>query len=244
VVRVTGPARRWLLAAAAALIAAWMLAPSGVPIYDGLQNPDEPYRWVSPPAGSKQNGPPTSATATVAVRNGLNNAAYANSHESGPQISVYLPPGAFHVPAGASAITLTATPVAASSPLPTDGTIWSNVYRITATAGAKSVPVTGSGAQAPTIQMRAPSGQQPGPVFEHRISTGWQQSKTLRIGNDIYQTQATALGDWALVRLAHPASGTGGGGVNVGLLVAGIVVLVVAGLLIAIRISRTRRAAG
>jgi hypothetical protein len=243
---VTRSVRRWLLTAVAGLAAAWIVAPAAVPIYDGLSNPDEPYRYVVAPPWPhlKQNGPPTNAVGQVAVRNGRSGAAYVNSHESGPQVSIYVPPGALRVPAGATQITVTATPLAPSAPLPRDGTIWTNVYHVSAAAGgSQDVPVVGRGALSPTIQMRAPSAQQPGPVFEHRTSTGWQQLKTLRVGNDVYQAQAPTFGDWALVRLAHPATAdSGGSGPNVGLLAAGIAVLVVVGAIVAIRFSRTRRA--
>ena len=87
--------------------------------------------------------------------------------------------------------------------------------------------------------MRAPTGNQPGPVFEHRGAGGWTQFPTLRVGTDIYQTQAPVFGDWALVQL-NAATKASSSGINVGLLTAGIAVLVIAGIIIAIRISRTR----
>ena len=239
----TRSARRWLLVAIAALAAAWVVAPSAVPIYDGLSNPDEPYRYVQAPAGAKPTTPPTKAVGTVAVNRGTSGAAYVNSHENGPQVSIYVPAGALGVPSGAASVSVTATPLAPSPPLPRDGTIWGNVYRVSATAGSQAVRIVGSGAQTPTIQMRAPSGQQPGPVFEHRTSSGWQRMTTLRVGNDIYQSQAPAFGDWALVRLAHPDASVSSGGINGGLLGAGIAVLVLAALIFGIRLSRTRRAA-
>lgn len=237
----TRSGRRWLLATLAALLAAWTLAPAAVPIYDGLQNPDEPYRYVHAPAGATPTKPPTIAKATITLRGGVTNAAYANSAESGPQVSIYLPPGALEAPPGAADVTVTATPLAPSPPLPSDGTIVTNVYRLTATAGGRPVQVRGTGDQAPTIQMRAPTARQPGPVFEHRTAGGWVQVHTLRVGNDVYQATAGTFGDWALVQLRQSSTG-GGGGVNVGLLAGGIAVLAVAGLLLAIRLSRTRRA--
>lgn len=236
--------RRWALAAVAGLCLAWVVTPAAVPIYDGLSNPDEPYRYVAPPAGSARTPVPTNAVATVAVSRATNVTAYANTAENGPQLSLYLPSGALTAPAGATSITVTGLPLAASPPLPHDGTIVTNVYRIAATVGSRPVPVVGRGAQAPVLQMRAPSAQQPGPVFEHRTGSGWVQVKTLRVGNDVYQASAPAFGDWALVRLAHqPGTSGGGGGVNGGMLAAGIAVLVLAGAILAIRVSRTRRAA-
>jgi len=68
---------------------------------------------------------------------------------------------------------------------------------------------------------------------------GWTQFPTLRVGTDIYQTQAPVFGDWALVQL-NAATKASSSGINVGLLTAGIAVLVIAGIIIAIRISRTR----
>jgi len=232
---------RWVVAAVAALLAAWVLAPSAVPIYDGLSNPDEPYRYVQPPPDAKAKKPPTTARTSLPVRSGLTAAAYANSAETGPQISLYLPAGAIRAPGGASSVVVSAEPMAPSAPLPRDGAIVTNVYRITATAGGTQAAVVGTGNQEPTLQMRAPDARQPGPVFERRTATGWERMKTLRVGNDIYQTQAPAFGDWALVRLA--SSKSSGGGLNMGLLAGGIAFLALAGIIITIRAVRSQRTA-
>src|SRR3954451_17434124 len=120
-----------------AVLAAWMLAPASVPVFDGIGQPDEPYRYVDPPATAKTTKQPTTATVSVPVRNGRSVAEFANSAESGPQISVYIPPGALEVPAGATSITITATPLAPKAPLPTDGDIVTNVYQVTARADGK-----------------------------------------------------------------------------------------------------------
>ena len=230
--------RRWLLVAAIALIVAWVLAPAVTPIYDGIGNPDEPYRWVKPPANAKSTKQPTTAEKLVAVSNGFSTAQFANTGESGPQLSLYLPPKALQVPAGTTSITVEAKPLAPAAPLPKDGTILTNVYHLTATAGGQPVSVTGTGPSEPSLQMRAPSGQQPGPVFEHRTTNGWQRSRTIRVGVDVYQTQAPVLGDWALVQLSTGAKS--GGGINWGLLGGGIAVLLVAILVMVIRLARTR----
>ena len=238
---------RWLVASFAALLVAWLLAPAVVPIYDGVSFPDEPYRYVQSPDG-KPTKPPTTAKATVQVNaQGLSAAAYSNSAEQGPQIVLYVPAGSLKAPAGATSIQVSETPLAPSAPLPTDGTIVSNVYRVAATAAAGPVQIVGkSENQLPTLQMRAPSAKQPGPVFEHRTSSGtWQRADTLRVGQDIYQASAPQFGDWALVQLtsAPKTSGAGnGGGINVGLLAAGIGLLALAGIILAIRMSRSRRA--
>jgi hypothetical protein len=228
--------QRWLLVAAVALALAWVIAPTVTPIYDGVGQPDEPYRWVKPPSNAKTTKAPTAAQATVAVTGGFSTAQFANTSEVAPQISLYLPPKALQVPTGATSIAVEVKPLAPTAPLPKDGTIVTNVYHLTATAGGQSVQVIGTGPSEPSLQMRAPTAQQPGPVFEHRTATGWQRVRTLRVGVDIYQAQAPVLGDWALVRLSTSA---GGGGINWGLLAGGIAVLAVAIFVMVIRLART-----
>ena len=235
VVAVTG--RRWLMGGLAAVLATAALAPAAVPIYDGIGNPDEPYRYVKPPASAQTTKAPTSASIVVPVHGSTSVAEYANTGESGPQLSLYLPLGAIQVPAGVSSVTVTATPTAPSSPLPTDGTIVTNVYRITATANGKDVSVVGSGKRQPTLQMRAPSGQQPGPQFEYLTSSGWKPQQTIRVGVDVYQAQVPGLGDWALVQ-RKSATASSGPGINWGFLGGGIALLLVAGLIVVVRVRR------
>jgi hypothetical protein len=243
-------AKRWTLAAVAALFAAWTVAPSSLPIYDGPLQPDEPYRYVAPPPGYRQTPPPTTATATLKVMNGRNVGGYANSAETGPQVVVYIPPGALSFPGGTANITVTATPVAPSPPLPKDGTISTNIYRIAATAPAGPVTIVGKGNQEPVMLLRAPSGKQPGPKFEHRVGNGWQLiTKTARYGNDIYQSPLPAFGDWALVQLKDSGADSSSNQSAAGRILhnpvfwVGVVILVLAVLLLAIRTTRTRRSA-
>jgi hypothetical protein len=242
---VTGRSRprlgRRVLAAVAVLLVAWLVAPAAVPIYDGGPQADEPYRYVDVPNGWSQKGAPTTAKFPVPVRNGLSTAGFANSAEFGPQVSVYVPAGSLQAPAGATTITVTATPSAPTPPLPTDGKVVTNVYTIAATAPGGDVTFVGKGpSQTVTLQMRAPSARQPGPTFEHLVGGHWQRSQTIRVGQDIYQTFAPQLGAWALVQTK--TSG-GGSGVNVPLLVTGIAVLVLAGIIVGVRVTRSRGAA-
>lgn len=235
----TRTGRRWVLAGLAGLFAAWMAAPAAVPIYDGLANPDEPYRYVNPPPTAKTTKAPTAAQGILNVKDGHSSPQFVNTREQGPQLSLYVPSGALQVPAGATSITVTATPLAPSAPLPDDGTIVTNVYRITATANGQDLSVIGTGKFAPSLQMRAPDGRQPGPVFEHRTANGWERVGTARYGVDIYGAAIPSLGDWALVKLTHPPSSGSGGGVNIALLAGGIGILVVSVAVFAIRLRRT-----
>jgi hypothetical protein len=238
-------ARRWLLLSVLGLVLAWIVAPAVVPIYDGIGNPDEPYRFVKPPPGVSAGKPPTTAKVTLPVHNGVSEAGYANSAENAPQVSLYLPSGALGVSASATSVIVTAQPQAPSSPTPSDGTIASNVYRIAASAGGQAAPVKGTGNQAPTLQMRAPSAQQPGPVFERVVNGKWTDVRTLRVGNDIYQTQLSGFGDWALVQPngTITSGSSGGGGVKLGLLIPGIAVLVLAAVIGTVRAVRLRQVA-
>lgn len=245
--------RRWAAVCIAALAAAWVAAPATVPLYDGPGFPDEPYRYVSPPAGYRSTPPATDAKQTLQVRNGLSTAAFVNSAERGPQISVYVPPTGLKPPAGTTTITVTATPLAPSSPLPTDGRIVGNVYKFAATTdqGGEVAIVGNSDTSMPVIQMRSPSTQPPLPVFEYLSPNGWhqvsgvkvagKQVKTLRVGQDIFQTFAPKFGDYALVVLNKQPSAGGGGGVNWALLGPGIGILAVVALIAPIRIARSRR---
>lgn len=231
--------RRWLMTGLAAVFVTAALAPAAVPIYDGIGNPDEPYRYVKPPSNAQTTKQPTTASVAVPIHGTTSVAEYANTGENGPQLSLYLPLGALQAPSGASSVTVTATPTAPSGVLPKDGTIVTNVYRLSADAGGQSVSVVGSGKREPTLQMRAPSGRQPGPVFEHRTSSGWQREQTIRVGVDVYQSQVPALGDWALVQLTSNSSAASGGpGINWGFLGGGIALLVVAGLIVVVRVRR------
>lgn len=171
-----------------------------MPIYDGIGNPDEPYRYVNPPPGYRDTEPPTAATGVLKVSHGQSGSAQINSAEYGPQIALYVPVGAFAAPVDDTHVSVTAEPVAPPHTLPEDGTIEGNVYRVTATAPDGAVDLIGFANQAPVLDLRAPTAQQPGPVFEHFAEGKWTSYQTSRIGTDIYRTRMDALGDWALVR--------------------------------------------
>ncbi|HWG74541.1 MAG TPA: hypothetical protein VG184_10870 [Acidimicrobiales bacterium] len=179
-----------LVVGVAVLITAWLLfLPRSVTLYDGLGFPDEPYRYVHPPTGYQHTPPPTGARATV---KSPGSAVSLMSAEQGPQISVRLRGGSLQFPAGGGAL-VTVAPLGAPAAQPAVGHIVGNVYRVSSTA---VLAPRGGG----TIQMRAPTAGQPGPVFEVLTSAGWQPRPTNRVGNDIYQAQFNRFGEWALVQ--------------------------------------------
>ena len=207
-----------------------LLSPSAVPVYDGLGAPDEPYRYVAPPAGAPRTAAATTASATSPLVGGRSSFGLnVASAEQGPQVSVYLPPKALAATGGS--VLVTATPLAPSDQ-PPGARIDGNVYDVRFRAAG---PVTmTSGAALAQILLRATTGKQPGPVFEHRAAAGqaWKQLPTTRAGVDLYVTSFRAPGQYALAFTS--TSGKGGGGsshlplvlLGVGVLVAVVVVVV------------------
>jgi hypothetical protein len=216
----------WLFTAAAALLAAWLVAPAAVPLYDGIGFPDEPYRFVEPPAGYRTTPPPTKAFGSVPAvtpdgRSANGQDLYAKSAEQGPQVEMYVSKGGLTGPAIARSYRISAVPVApgrrtaAGPPAGGGPRIDGDVYRVT--TGCSSLPSTNPGpvpAKANCrvkiipngsrrfawIALRATSTRRPGPVFLYRPtpSATWQRLPTDRAGNDIYATTLRGDGDYAL----------------------------------------------
>jgi hypothetical protein len=243
--------RRWvaLPVAAAGLVLAWLVAPAAPPLYDGVGFPDEPYRYVSRPAGNLPvTQPPGAVARRMPVVSGDTTDGFnSSSDEQGPQISVFVPTGTLRAPKGAHSILLRAEPRAPDGPAD-GGTADGNVYRITATSDAGSPSVAATADKIEVI-IRATTARQPGPVMEYRKlgARSWTRLPTSRYGNDVYAAAARGFGDYALV-FAHsppgasrPASRTGASRYTFALIVAGLILLLGAAV-IGIRVARTRRA--
>lgn len=143
---------------------------------------------------------------------------YVNTAEVGPQASLYFPAGSLALPPGTRLLLLSVTPEAPTSGVRLDGRITGNVYRVAATADAEPISLRPQSGR-PSLQLRAPSSRQPGPVLEHRDATGWHRTvRTTRTSVDTYQAEINALGDWALVQLTSGAPSSNESGVNADLL--------------------------
>jgi hypothetical protein len=226
--RLTGrrPGITWWVSALVLVTVGWLVTPQAVTVYDGVGQPDEPYRYVSAPPGAKVSvKAPTGAKAVFPVAAGVNPMDQTLvSTESGPQVSVFLPEGGLNAASGT--ITATVTPEAATDP-PTGGRLDGNVYRLSITN--PTGPVTA------TIYLRATTAAQPPPVIEHRSAEGqaWRPLKTSRVGNEIYLALIHASGDYGVVFQRAPArpdaaaTDTGGShqGLIVGLLVSFLLLL-------------------
>lgn len=193
------------LAVLVALLAAiWLIAPpAGVPLYDGVGFPDEPYRSV-PAQGDTP--PATSAEARIALKRGVNpGGQVANSAEQGPQISVFAPPQAFQVATTAdSLLVVRAEPVIPVKPPP--GRLQSNVYRLTLTSPAGPVTVNPK-AQPIGMALRAVAVAEAAlPVMHFRPDpeSPWRALKTKRVGEDAFAGSGPAAGDYVLAPPPQP----------------------------------------
>ena len=223
---------RW--AAAALLVSVgWLVTPQAVPVYDGVSAPDEPYRYVAPPAGARKTAPPTAGTASSPVSEGSNTDGMSvQSAEQGPQVSLFVPPKS--LASKGTAVVVTTTPKAATDQ-PPGARIDGNVYAIAITD--KSGPVTLIAAQAAiaTLYLRATTSTQAGPTMEYR-STGtgsWKALHTTRGGQDVYVSSFVGVGDYAL---AFPTSGKAGGSSLLPfVLLGGFVLLIVVVVVVRLR---------
>lgn len=217
------PARRRWAAGALLIVAGWLASPHAVPIYDGVGNPDEPYRYVAAPAGATKTAGATSASAQSPVRAGSStNGMSVQTSEVGPQFSLFVPPKALG--AAGDRVEVQVVPLApADQPAPS--TIDGNVYAVTLTSDTGPVTLTKDAALA-TLYLRATTQRQPGPVMQHRPqpTAPWKALDTSRGGLDVYVSSFVGAGEYALA--FPPGKAASGGGLPLVLL--GVPVLLVA----------------
>ena len=225
-----------MLTAAAVVTLGYLVTPGAVPIYDGVSQPDEPYRYVIAPAGVKVGGTPTGAVGRSAVAGGISTSGLSlGTAETGPQFSAYLPNGALAAAGGT--VQVKVTPKAPTDP-PPGALIDGNVYQVTFVAPGGPVTLTKAAALA-SIYLRATTSRQPGPVMEHRAATGqpWTALGTSRAGQDAYASAFVGPGDYGLV-FSSSRSSKSGPPVLTLLLGSGIALL--AGVVLVIRRRTTR----
>jgi hypothetical protein len=243
---------RLLVVALGLLAVAWLRAPrwSSPPLYDGVAFPDEPYRYVTPPPNAPKTAAPGSAFGETKVLNGHSGVLFAGSNEQGPQVQLVINEGESTGPSGATVIRVRAEPIAATAQ-PSDGTIWGNVYRLTAasdTGPAQIHRATNSNTQ---IVLRAPVGPEPQPVMEYDDGTGWRRLQTTRVGNDVYSAAIPGVGDYALVTspgqpqpvpgaAVSGSGGIGSGGIDRWILIPGVALAILLAAMAAIRWWRSK----
>lgn len=207
--------RRWL--AGLALLSLGLLAsPGAVPIYDGVGQPDDPYRYAG------RTPAPVAVSTTAKVVGSSSAALQLQSAETGPQVLIDLAAGAFS--ATSLDITLSATPLSPDGAAPR-GTFDGNDYRVVASAGATLKPEVAQG----FLFLRAAVMTKPSPVIVHRTTPTdpWKEVTTTLSGRDVLSTPFRELGDYAVIRLPGSKPLTAGGLsiVRVLLLGAGVLAL-------------------
>jgi hypothetical protein len=204
----------------------WLASPSAVPVYDGVGQPDQPYRYVG------REGSPPAVTVTVKAQGGVSGPINLQSAESGPQVLLDLAAGAFRTTG--AVVRLTSTPVAGDGQQAPQGTVDGNVYRFTVSSGAALQPDVAQG----FLFLRAAEMTRPDPVVVHRDGPGgaWEKVRTTRTGRDVLSAPFRALGDYAVVDLpgSKPLSASGSGLSTTRLLLlgGGVLLMVVVAVLV------------
>jgi hypothetical protein len=227
-----GPGLGALAVGAAIAALAQLALPHGVPLYDGVIIPDA-YRFLSP--GPGQAGQPTSYSADLPVSSGQSPQITAATTENPPQAQLIALAGTFTVPAGATTVHVSITPVAAVAPM-TTGALSGNVYRVAVT-GPDGAELAISGSQRPTLAMRGAAPLADAAIARDR-NDQWQRLDAVANASlAVYTVEPDALGDFAIVDLS------GGGPSSTDLVIAGTVVIVIAAIAFwAFRTWRRRRA--
>ncbi len=188
-----------LLLAGLSVITVASFSHATVPLYDGVNFPDEPYRYVKSPAAQKQSTPAPTTISKVYQLNRPVYGVYINSVELGPQIYVYIDRSALIIPKGATEFTLSAEPLAPTDQ-PGGGPIAGNVYKILAATENGALVIANQHTTAQhTIDLRLPQGYPATGQMVFRPAGGqWHALPTSRIGTDIYEANLSAFGEYAL----------------------------------------------
>ena len=189
-----------LLAGLGVIVGAQLVAPIGSPpLYDGVVVQD-PYRYLAP--GPGQLGSPTAFTASWAVSGASSPQFVGATTENPPQAQLIAQPGAFVLPSGTTALTVSIEAVAAPAP-PSTGPIAGNVYRFSV-LDQTGAAVAINPSTRPTLLLRAPGGVADAVIA--RFSDGaWQELPTEPSGQGgIAISNVSALGDFALIALPTP----------------------------------------
>lgn len=223
------------------LALAWQLAaPPAPPLYDGLALGNEPYRYVNRPPGHKATPPPLSAHGTVLLSGGVLAPFDIGTGEVFPQASIAASTNALVLPDGVTSATVTVKPVQPSTSAPHGYVYDGNVYRITATAGGRSVPLARDATV--RIALRG-TGKKGTASLALYASKRWQVLPAPPSGvPGQYSAAVTSLGDAVLVVAASAANAKGGGssGISTTPIVLAAVVVVLLSLFLLIRLARRR----
>lgn len=226
----------WLLIAGIGLVCATgalQLAKgeSNPPLFDGVGFPDEPYRYVAPPAGAVKTKVPEGTTLTKPTLGDKSNPVMELSTiEKGPQITASFRVGLLQASPTAKQITVALEPITPQA-APPNGTILGNAYSIRFTADdGKPVELADAGRY--YVTMRIPQGTREAVALEVFHDGAWETLRTTQTGADVYAANVSVQGDLAPVLVTSgdtslaAAAGSGGSGGLIIALVVGLCVVV------------------
>jgi hypothetical protein len=182
------------------VIAAQFVMPLREPLFDGVVVND-PYRWLSPPPG--QDGSPTSADETIAVKGGVSPAFAVYTHETPPQAEVLAHGGELPTGVAVTSLRVRIDPTSVTGDEARGG-IAGNVYRVRVTdsSGFALSPITG---QTVTLAMRSPPGLGAGGAIARFDGGGWESLDTQPSGlADLLLANVDAFGDFAVIGTLAP----------------------------------------
>jgi hypothetical protein len=240
-------ARRFLLFGSALLAAIWSLWPTPLtPLYDGLPLPADRYRYLDPPPGVRNGGPPLSAAVSTQLVGGGMTAVDLPTGERPPQAEVELHHGDVEgnrpdVPAVADAeISLRAVPPPPVE-LPPGRQLHGNVYAVNVVAAGVSLqmrPATHA-----VMSLRQPKASDADPRIAVVEEGAWRLLAT-RQGSEpgVLTARLPALGYVAILEGTSGFVDRSRDGWQTALLVGGSIALAAVLVVGGIRLTRWRRA--
>lgn len=192
---------RWLglglvaLGTATALVAQAANPFPGPPLYDGVIVV-EPYLWLDPPEGYPEGA--TGAKQSIGVSAARNENVVVGTPEQPPQAQLIGVRGSMQLPAGATSILVTITPLARPAPEPLDGYIDGNVYRFAVTDQAGRM-VTPKAHTSVSIILRPADPTLSEATIERFDGVAWQPLGTTPDLAAAFVTIVSEFGDFAVV---------------------------------------------
>lgn len=211
------------------LFAAWHL---GGRRWDGLA--PSAYRYVKPPPGYSNPGPPSAAKQTVVFSNGVSQSVQVYTPDLQAQLVV--PDGAFPPSGSGLSVVVTITPQA--PPVVAGLLIHGNAYVVQATY-TDGTPLPTPWKQPVLCYLLFPPGSLPAGLYALQGGTATEVSKTVDFPSQTVQGQIDGPGTFAAAgppQAGAAGSGTGGRSTTVAIVAVGIgVVLVALGLVFVAR---------
>lgn len=216
-----------------------MLSAAAPPQHETGPVATEPYRHVPPAAGSAESA----TTARVSLQLNAGRTArglIVRSAERVPQVSLFVPPAAFTVPAPSGAVVVEAVPVVPSGPQ-VAGRRVSNVYAVRASSSA-GTPTLQQDGQPLAITLRGFETESVTVTASYRASADqpWRALDTTVLGHHLYGASAPGLGEFVLSASPRASSGSWPKGWVI-LALAVLAALVLNGFLLAHRLSSSRQ---